>query len=87
MHHGFVNSPLWPTRTRQVALADLLTRDSISRQAYFFSDGCRDVHLHCWFGCGPCWAQYPTIRYLPKAIITIPYMETLNILWLGTLDP
>ena len=32
-------------------------------------------------------SKYSTIGYLPKGIITVPKIETLNTLWLGTLDP
>ena len=32
-------------------------------------------------------SKYPAIRYLSKASITIPNMETLNTPQLGTVDP
>ena len=28
-------------------------------------------------------SKYPTMRYLPKTRISIPNIETLNLLWLG----
>ena len=51
----------------------------------------RSIRVHNWGG-STFWilslrVQVPTIRYLPTTIITIPSMETLNTLWLVTLDP